>query len=191
MDKEKYISAIEENIDFLQKQIRNLDAITGSYKYIETPKIKGNKGQLSFEAKGFSSDEIRDRLKDYLLAEDREAQGRKIVPMPGLEASFCYDFVKNEWWAKGPTHLIWGFEDQRNSNFEEVIQMVVKKDENEFEDRIFGSIGKGSHVITKPILLENGNQIIEEYNFLYHGGDYEHRSPLLLQGKTKLVGINK
>ena len=69
--------------------------------------------------------------------------------------------------------------------------MVVKKDKDEFEDRIFGSIGKESHVITKPILLENGNQIIEEYNFLYHGGDYEHRSPLLLQGNTRLVGINK
>ena len=69
--------------------------------------------------------------------------------------------------------------------------MVVKKDKQRFEDLIFDSIGKESHVITEPILIENGNQIIEEYTYLYQGDDHEKRSPILLQGKTTLIGINK
>ena len=68
--------------------------------------------------------------------------------------------------------------------------MVVNKDKQWFEDLIFNAIGKESHVTTEPILIKNGNQIVEEYNFLYHADDYEHRSPLLLQGHTKLIGIN-
>ena len=52
-------------------------------------------------------------------------------------------------------------------------------------------VGKKAHVVTEPILLENGNQIIEEYNYLYHSGDYKKRSPVLLQGRTTLIGINK
>ena len=87
-------------------------------------------------------------------------------------------------------HLIWGWEDQCNGNFEEVLKMVIKKDKQRFEDLVFDSIGKESHVITEPILIENGNQIVEEYNFLYHNGDYERRSPLLLQGHTRLIRIN-
>ena len=43
----------------------------------------------------------------------------------------------------------------------------------------------------EAILLENGNQIIEEYTYLHQSGDYEKRSPILLQGKTTLTGINK
>ena len=80
---------------------------------------------------------------------------------------------------------------ERNGNFEEVLELVVKNDKQRFEDTVFASIGKENHVITKPILLKNGNQIVEEYNFLYHDGDYEYRSPLLLQGHTKLIAINK
>ena len=88
-------------------------------------------------------------------------------------------------------HLIWGWEDQCNGNFEEVLKMVINKDKQRFEDLVFNSIGKESHVITEPILIENGNQIVEEYNFLYNNDDYEHRSPLILQGRTKLIRIKK
>ena len=88
-------------------------------------------------------------------------------------------------------HLIWGWEDQCNGNFEEVLKMVIEKEKQRFEDLVFDSIGKESHVITEPILIKNGNQIVEEYNFLYHNDDYEHRSPLLLQGHSKLIRINK
>ena len=126
-----------------------------------------------------------------MLEEYNQSKSRKIIPMPGLEASFCYDFKKNEWWSKGPMHLIWGWEDQCNGNFEEVLKLVIDEDKQRFEDGVFGSIGKESRVVTRPILLENGNQIIEEYTYLYQGDDYEKRSPILLQGKTTLIGINK
>ena len=150
-----------------------------------------HKSQLPFEINDFNQNNSEKIIKGHSLEGCHEAKARKIIPMPGLEASFCYDFSINEWWSKGPAHLIWGCEDQSNRNFEEVLKMVVSKDKQRFEDLFFNSIGKKSHVITEPILIKNGNQIVEEYNFLYHNGDYEHRSPLILQGHTKLIRINK
>jgi len=78
-----------------------------------------------------------------------------------------------------------------HGNFEEVLKLVINEDKQRFEGVFFASIGRESYVVTKPLLLENGNQIIEDYTYLYHGGDYEKRSPILLQGKTTLIGINK
>ena len=75
--------------------------------------------------------------------------------------------------------------------FEEVLDLVVFEDKQRFQDLVFGSVGKKNRVVTEPILLENGNTVIGEYNYLYHKDDYEKRSPRLLQGKTKLIGINK
>ena len=191
MEQDKYIAAMEQNIKLLQKEIKNLDEIADPYKFTKIPEIKVHKSQLPFEVKGFSHDNSEERIKGHLLEEYNQSKSRKIVPMPGLMASFCYDFRKNEWWSKGRMHLIWGWEDQCNGNFDEVLKLVISADKQRFEGLVFGSIGRESYVVTKPLLLENGNQIVEEYNFLYHSGDYEKRSPILLQGKTTLIGINK
>ena len=189
MSKDEYITVMEQNIKLLQQKINVLDETNGSYKDLTIPEFKTNKSQLPFKKNDFNQNNFREITKGHLIEGYHEAKARKVIPMPGLEASFCYDFLKNELWSKGPMHLIYGWED--NSNFEEVLKMVIKKDKQRFEDLVFDSIGKKSHVITEPILIENGNQIIEEYNYLYHGGDYEKRSPLLLQGKTTLIRINQ
>ena len=75
--------------------------------------------------------------------------------------------------------------------FSKAVKLGIDADKQRFEDSVFASIGRESRVVTKPILLENGNQIIEEHTYLYQSGDYEKRSPILLQGKTTLIGINK
>jgi hypothetical protein len=181
---------MEQNIKLLQQKINILDETNGSNKGMTIPEFKTNKSQLPFEINDFNQNNSREVIKGHLSEGCHEPKKRKVIPMPGLEASFCYEFLKNEWWSKGPMHLIWGWENKFNGNFEEVVKMVTKKDKQRFEDLVFDSIGKGSHVITEPILIENGNQIVEEYNFLYHNGDYEYRSPLLLQGHTKLIRIN-
>lgn len=191
MEQDKYIAVMEQNIKLLQKEIKTLDEIADPYKYITTLEIKAHKSQLPFDITGFSNDNSEERIKGHLLEEYNQSKNRKIVPMPGLEGSFCYDFAKNEWWSKGPMYLIWGWKDQCNGNFEEVLKMVINADKQRFEDCVFASIGRESHVATRPLLLENGNQIIEEYTYLYQSGDYEKRSPMLLQGKTTLIGINK
>ena len=105
--------------------------------------FKTNKSQLPFKINDFNQNNSREIIKDDLMEGYHEAKARKIIPMPGLEASFCYDFSKNEWWAKGPMHLIYGWADQCNGNFEEVLKMVVKKDKQRFENLVFDSIGKG------------------------------------------------
>ena len=79
----------------------------------------------------------------------------------------------------------------RNCPKGEILNFIVDSDKQRFQDVAFGMVGKKAHVVTEPILLENGNQIIEEYNYLYHSGDYKKRSPVLLQGRTTLIGINK
>ena len=190
MTSDEYIAAMEQNIKLLQKKINVLDETNGLYKDMTIPESKTNKSQLPFEINDFNQNNSKEIIKGHLIEGYHEAKARKIIPMPGLTASFCYDFSKNEWWSKGPMHLIYGWEDQCNGNFEEVLKMVIKKDKQRFEDLVFYSIGKESRVITEPILIKNGNQIVEEYNFLYHNGDYERRSPLLLQGHTRLIGIN-
>ena len=65
------------------------------------------------------------------------------------------------------------------SNFEDVLGFVVDSDKQRFQDVAFGIIGKKGYIATEPISLENGNQIIEEYYYLYNTGDYEKRSPIL------------
>ena len=190
MSKDEYIAVVEQNIKLLQQKINVLDETNGSYKDMTIPEFKTNKGQLPFEINDFNQNNSKEIIKGHLIEGYHETKARQIIPMPGLTASFSYDFSKNEWWSKGPMHLIYGWGDQCSGNFEEVLKMVAKKDKQRFENLIFDSIGKESHVITEPILIENGNQIVEEYNFLYHNGDYERRSPLLLQGHTRLIGIN-
>ena len=74
---------------------------------------------------------------------------------------------------------------------EKILGYVVDSDKQRFQEVVFANVCKKNYVVTEAILLENGNQVIEEYTYLYHGSDYEKRSPILLQGKTTLIGINK
>ena len=90
-----------------------------------------------------------------------------------------------------PLQLIYGWLERYDASFEEILGYIVDSDKQRFQEVVFGNVCKKNNIVTEAILLENGNQIIEEYNYLYHGGDYEKRSPILLQGKTTLIGINK
>lgn len=191
MTSDEYIAAMEQNIKLLRQKINILDETNVSYKEMPLPEFKTHKSQLPFEINNFNQNNANEIVKGHLMEGYREAKARKIIPMPGITASFCYDFAKNEWWSKGPMHLIRGWQDQCNSNFEEVLKLVIDADKQRFEDGVFALVGRESHVVTRPILLENGNQIVEEYTYLYQGGDYKKRSPILLQGKTTLIGINK
>ena len=87
-----YIANMEENIKLLKKQIKKLG---------ETAK-----------AKGFSHDNSREKAKGYLLAEYLEAKKRKIIPMPGIEATFCYDFLNNISTWYGPMQFIYGWNER-------------------------------------------------------------------------------
>ena len=191
MSKDEYIAVMEQNIKLLQQKINVLDDTNGPYESIKIPEFKIHKSRLPSAINDFNQNNSKEIIKGHLMEGYREAKARKIIPIPGITASFCYDFSKNEWWSKGPMHLIWGWEDQCNGNFEEVLKLVIDADKQRFEDGVFASIGRESRVATRPILIENGNQIIEEYTYLYQSGDYEKRSPILLQGKTTLIGINK
>ena len=159
MSKDEYIAVMEQNINLLRQKINVLDETNGLYKDMTIPEFKTNNSQLPFEINDFDQNNSEEIIKGHLMEGYYEAKARKVIPMPGLEASFCYDFLKNEWWSKGPMHLIWGWEDQCNGNFEEVLQMIVNKDKQRFEDLIFDSIGKESHVITEPILIKNGKSV--------------------------------
>ena len=167
MSEDKYITVMERKIELLKSKINNLDETNGSYKDMTIPEFKTHKSHLPFEKNDFNQNNYKEVIKGHLIEGYHKAKSRQIIPIPGLTASFCYDFKKNEWWSKGPMYLIWGWQDQCNSNFEEVLKLVINADKQRFEDCVFASIGRESHVVTRPILLENGNQIIEEYTYLY------------------------
>lgn len=190
MDDKKYILDIEGKIALLRNEIQNING-RGLVQSGVIPYIKTNISQLPFDIENLDINSSLFEVKDFLLDEYHKAKNRKIIPMPGIEATFCYDFLTNVSTWCGPMQLIYGWDDRYDASFEEVLEFIAVKDQQRFEDIAFGMVGKKSHVITKPLLLCNGHTIIEEYNFLYHGGDYERKSPILLQGKTTLVKTHR
>ena len=54
-------------------------------------------GFLPIEINDFNQNNSKEIIKGHLIEGCHEAKARKIIPMPGLEASFCYDFLKNKW----------------------------------------------------------------------------------------------
>tara|TARA_B100000809_G_scaffold104076_1_gene102646 strand:+ start:1365 stop:1943 length:579 start_codon:yes stop_codon:yes gene_type:complete len=191
MSKDEYIAVMEQNIKLLQQKINVLDDTNGPYESIKIPEFKIHKSRLPSAINDFNQNNSKEIIKGHLMEGYREAKARKIIPIPGITASFCYDFSKNKSTWIGPMQLIYGWLERYDASFEEVLGFIVDSDKQRFQDVAFGNIGKKNYIATEAILLENGNQIIEEYNYLYHGGDYEKRSPILLQGKTTLTGINK
>ena len=188
---DEYIAAMEQNIKLLQQKINVLDETNVSYKEMPPPEFKIQKSQLPFEINDFNQNNSKEIIKGHLMEGYREAKVRKIIPMPGITASFCYDFSTNKSTWIGPMQLIYGWLERYDASFEEILGYVVDSDKQRFQEVVFDNVCKKNYIVTEAILLENGNQIIEEYNYLYHGGDYEKRSPILLQGKTTLIGINK
>ena len=191
MSRNEYIEVLEQSIKLLQQKIEVLDERSGSYKHVTAPKFKTNKSQLPFKRNNLNQNISKEVIKGHLLEGYHEVKARKIIPMPGLTANFCYDFSKNESTWFGPMQLIYGWLERYDASFEEILGFIVDSDKQRFQDVAFGNIGKKNYIATEAILLENGNQIIEEYNYLYHSGDYDKRSPVLLQGKTTLIGKNK
>ena len=191
MSKDEYIAVMEENIKLLQQKINVLDETNGLYKDMTIPEFKTHKSQLPLEISNFNQNNSNEIVKDHLMGGYREAKARKIIPIPGITACFCYDFSKNKSTWIGPMQLIYGWDELYEPSFEKILGYVVDSDKQRFQEVVFANVHKKNYVVTEAILLENGNQIIEEYIYLYHGGDYEKRSPILLQGKTTLIGINK
>lgn len=191
MSDDEYIAVMEQNIKLLQQKINVLDETNVSYKDMPLPEFKTHKSQLRFEISNFNQNNSNEIVKGHLMEGYHEAKERKIIPIPGITASFCYDFSKNKSTWIGPMQLIYGWPERYDASFEEVLGFIVDSDKQRFQDVAFGNVCKKNYIVTEAILLENGNQIIEEYIYLYHGGDYEKRSPILLQGKTTLIGINK
>ena len=191
MSKDEYIAVMEQNIKLLQQKINVLDETNVSYKEMPPPEFKTHKSQLPFEISNFNQNNANEIVKGHLMEGYREAKARKIIPMPGITATFCYDFSTNKSTWIGPMQLIYGWLERYDASFEEVLGFIVDSDKQRFQDVAFGNVCKKNYIVTEAILLENGNQVIEEYIYLYHGSDYEKRSPILLQGKTTLIGINK
>ena len=191
MSKDEYIAVMEENIKLLQQKINILDETNVSYKEMPLPEFKTHKSQLPLEISNFNQNNSNEIVKDHLMGGYREAKARKIIPIPGITANFCYDFSKNMSTWIGPMQLIYGWLERYDASFEEVLGFIIDSDKQRFQDVAFGNVSKKNYMVTEAILLKNGNQIIEEYVYLYHGCDYEKRSPILLQGKTTLIGINK
>ena len=186
-----HIFELENSIEVFKKKIKNFDESVSQAKYHSLPYFKTNNSQLPFELQDFESEGLSGVIRDHLIHESCNALSKKVIPMPGLEANFCYDFLKNVYIFKGPMQLIYGLGNTSEASFEEILGLVVSRNKQRFQDIALCLVGKEDRVVTKPILLENGNTIIEEYNFVYHKGDYEKRSPVLLQGKTKLVSTRK
>lgn len=191
MSEDEYIAVMEQNIKLLQQKINVLDETNVSYKDMPLPEFKIHKSQLPLEISNFNQNNSNEIVKGHLMEGYREAKPRKIIPMPGITASFCYDFLKNKATWIGPMQFIYGWLERYDASFEEILGYIVDSDKQWFQEVVFGNVSKKNYIVTEAILLENGNQIIEEYIYLYHGGDYEKRSPILLQGKTTLIGINK
>ena len=190
MSKDEYIAVMEQNIKLLRQKINVLDEINGSYKDMTIPEFKTNNSQLPFEISNFNQNNANEIVKGHSMEGYREAKARKIIPMPGITATFCYDFSTNKSTWIGPMQLIYGWAELYEPSFEEILGYVVDSDKQRFQEVVFANVCKKNYVVTEAILLENGNQILEEYIYLYQGGDYEKRSPILLQGKTTLIGIN-
>ena len=191
MSKDEYIAVMEENIKLLQQKINVLDETNGLYKDMTIPEFKTNNSQLPFEINDFDQNNSKETIKGHFMEGYHEAKARKIIPMPGITATFCYDFSTNKSTWIGPMQLIYGWLERYDASFEEVLGLVVDSDKQRFQDVAFSNIGKKNYIVTDAILLKNGNQIREEYNYLYHDSDYEKRSPILLHGKTTLTGVNK
>ena len=191
MSKDEYIAVMEQNIKLLQQEINNLDETNVSYRDMTIPKFKTNNSQLPFEINDFDQNNSKEIVKGHLMEGYRKAKARKIIPMPGITTTFCYDFSTNKSTWIGPMQLIYGWEELYEPSFEKILGYVVDSDKQRFQEVVFANVCKKNYVVTEAILLENGNQVIEEYIYLYHGSDYEKRSPILLQGKTTLIGINK
>ncbi len=191
MDIDNHILELEKSIEVFKKKIENFDKSVFPVKYHSLPNFKTNNSQLPFEFQSFKSQIFGEVIRALLFDESCNVISKKVIPMPGLEASFCYDFLTNVSTFKGPMQLIYGLGDTCEASFEEILGLVVSRDKQRFQDIALGLVGKEDHVVTRPILLENGNTIIEEYDFLYHKGDYEKKSPVLLQGKTKLIKTMK
>ena len=191
MDIDDRILELECYIEDFKKKIDYLDKSAFQVKYHSLPNFKTNKSQLPFESKNFKSQTFSETIRSLLIEESCNVLSKKITPMPGLEASFCYNFLKNVSTFKGPMQFIYGLSETSEVWFEEILRFAILRHKKRFQDMALGVIGKEDRVVTRPVLLENGNTIIEEYDFFYHNGDYEKKSPVLLQGKTKLIKIMK
>ena len=70
--------------------------------------------------------------------------------------------------------------------FEEVKSLIEAKERQRFQDTLLDS-RKRKKVSTDTTRLVNGNTIVELYNYIYHPEDYEMRSPISIEGETRLV----
>ena len=110
-------------------------------------------------------------------------------------ATFSYDFKTGLSKPNKLTRLIYyigkscPFDYEKDLfTFEEVKSLIEPKDRQRFQDTLLDS-RKKKKVSTDTTRLVNGNAIVELYNYIYHPEDYEMRSPISIEGETRLVAI--
>ena len=155
MNIDDHILELEVCIEDFKKKIDCFDKSVFPVKYHSLPNFKTNKSQLPFESKNFKSQTFSETIRSLLLEESCNVMSKKIIPMPGLEASFCYDFLKNVSTLKGPMQLIYGLSETSEVSFDEILRLVILRDKQRFQDIALGMIGKKGRDVTKPILLKN------------------------------------
>jgi hypothetical protein len=113
----------------------------------------------------------------------------KIIKLPtrlkvGATGSFYFDVKNNKSYWDRNLYPILG-EAEGENTFENIVKLVDVKDRTKFQEMSVGHKGKETKVETSPILMRNGNTIIETYNFLISP---EHGLYGIV-GNTELVAV--
>ena len=160
--------------------------------------INGRRGLLkkysinSYKCKNLLEKYIALQKKYLKTTEDLFSE--RSFPLPP-SATFSYDFKTGLSKPNKLTRLIYyigkscPFDYGKDLfTFEEVKSLIEPKDRQRFQDTLLNS-RKRKKVSTDTTRLVNGNAIVEVYNYIYHPEDYEMRSPISIEGETRLVAI--
>ena len=160
--------------------------------------INGRRGLL--KKYSINSYQYKNLLEKYVVLQKKYLKPTKdIFPEKSyslpINATFSYDFKTSLSKPNKLTRLIYYlgksclFDYGKDLfTFEEVKSLIEQKDRQRFEDTLLDSC-KRKKVSTDTIRLVNGNSIVEVYNYIYHPEDYEMRSPISIEGETRLVAI--
>jgi len=160
--------------------------------------INGRRGLL--KKYSINSYKYKNLLEKYIALQNKYLQttedlfSERSFPLPP-SATFLYDFKTGLSKPNKLTRLIYyigkscPFDYGKDLfTFEEVKSLIEPKDRQRFQDTLLDS-RKKKKVSTDTTRLVNGNAIVELYNYIYHPEDYEMRSPISIEGETRLVAI--
>ena len=160
--------------------------------------INGRRGLLKkYSINSFKYENLLEKyfaLQKKYLTTPEDLFSERSFPLPP-SATFSYDFKTGLSKPNKLTRLIYyigkscPFDYGKDLfTFEEVKSLIEPKDRQRFQDTLLNS-RKRKKVTTDTTRLVNGNAIVEVYNYIYHPGDHEMRSPISIEGETRLVEI--